>query len=42
MRQLRDKYTEIVIHVGGRDTGSLRAALTISDAILIPFSASKR
>ena len=37
MRQLRDKYTEIVIDVGGRDTGSLRAALTISDAILIPF-----
>ncbi len=37
MRQLRDKYSEIVIDVGGRDTGSLRAALTVSDAILIPF-----
>lgn len=37
MRQLREKYSEIVIDVGGRDTGSLRAALTISDAILIPF-----
>jgi chromosome partitioning protein len=37
MRQLRDKYSEIVIDVGGRDTGSLRAALTASDAILIPF-----
>ncbi len=37
MRQLRDEYSEIVIDVGGRDTGSLRAALTVSDAILIPF-----
>jgi chromosome partitioning protein len=37
MRQLRDKYAEIVIDVGGRDTGSLRAALTVADAILIPF-----
>lgn len=37
MRQLGEKYNEIVIDVGGRDTGSLRAALTISDAILIPF-----
>jgi chromosome partitioning protein len=36
-RQLRDKYDEIVIDVGGRDTGSLRAALTITDAVLIPF-----
>jgi chromosome partitioning protein len=37
MRQLREKYAQIVIDVGGRDTGSLRAALTVSDAILIPF-----
>jgi chromosome partitioning protein len=37
MRQLREKYHEIVIDVGGRDTGSLRAALTVSDVILIPF-----
>ncbi len=37
MRQLREKYDEVVIDVGGRDTGSLRAALTVSDAILIPF-----
>jgi chromosome partitioning protein len=36
-RQLGEKYAEIVIDVGGRDTGSLRAALTISDVILIPF-----
>lgn len=37
MRQLGDKYDEIVIDVGGRDTGSLRAALTVADAILVPF-----
>ena len=37
MRQLREKYSEIVFDVGGRDTGNLRAALTVSDAILIPF-----
>lgn len=37
MRQLADKYDEIVIDVGGRDTGSLRAALTVADAILVPF-----
>ncbi len=37
MKQLREKYSEIVIDVGGRDTGSLRAALTVADVILIPF-----
>jgi chromosome partitioning protein len=37
MKRLREKYRHIVIDVGGRDTGSLRAALTIGDAILIPF-----
>jgi chromosome partitioning protein len=37
IKQLRAKYEEIVIDVGGRDTGSLRAALTVADAILIPF-----
>ena len=37
MKALREKYSEIVIDVGGRDTGSLRAALTITNAILIPF-----
>ena len=30
MRQLREKYSEIVIDVGGRDTGSLRAAALVS------------
>jgi chromosome partitioning protein len=36
VRQLAPKYTDIVIDVGGRDTGSLRAALTIADVVLIP------
>ena len=35
-RQLARKYSDIVIDVGGRDTGSLRAALTIAEAVLIP------
>jgi chromosome partitioning protein len=37
VRSLAEKYPEIIIDVGGRDTGSLRAALTVADAILIPF-----
>jgi chromosome partitioning protein len=36
VRQLAPKYDDIVIDVGGRDTGSLRAALTVSDALLVP------
>jgi chromosome partitioning protein len=36
VRQLRGKYDHIVIDVGGRDSGSLRAALVVSDTILIP------
>src|SRR3954465_3397821 len=36
MRSLARKYTDVVIDVGGRDTGSLRAALTVSDLVLIP------
>ena len=35
-RQLAAKYADIVIDVGGRDTGSLRAALTVADVVLIP------
>lgn len=34
-RQLKSKYADIVIDVGGRDTGSLRAALTVADVVLI-------
>ena len=36
VRQLSPKYADIVIDVGGRDTGSLRAALTVADMVLIP------
>ncbi len=36
VRQLATKYDDIIIDVGGRDTGSLRAALTVSDCLLIP------
>src|SRR4051795_10857849 len=36
VRQLTPKYDDIVIDVGGRDTGSLRAALTVADTVLIP------
>lgn len=36
VRQLAPKYADIVIDVGGRDTGSLRAALTVADTVLIP------
>ena len=35
-RQLAPKYADVVIDVGGRDTGSLRAALTVADTLLIP------
>jgi chromosome partitioning protein len=36
VRQLASKYHEVIIDVGGRDTGSLRAALTVADTFLIP------
>ena len=36
VRQLAAKYSDIVIDVGGRDTGSLRAALTVTHTLLIP------
>jgi chromosome partitioning protein len=37
VRQLAQKYDDIVIDTGGEDaTGSLRAALTVADMVLIP------
>lgn len=37
VRQLAPKYGHIVIDIGGEDaTGSLRAALTVADIVLIP------
>ena len=34
--QLRNKYENIIIDVGGRDTSSLRAALTVADTLVVP------
>jgi chromosome partitioning protein len=36
VRQLASKYDDIIIDVGGRDTGSLRAALTVAQVLLVP------
>jgi len=36
VRQLAAKYGDIIIDVGGRDTGSLRAALTVANVLLVP------
>jgi chromosome partitioning protein len=35
--RLAPKYQDIIIDAGGRDTASLRAALTVSDTALVPF-----
>lgn len=35
--KLRGKYEDIVIDTGGRDTTSQRAALAVSDVLLVPF-----
>lgn len=35
--KLRKNYDDIIIDCGGRDTASLRAALTVSDVFLVPF-----
>jgi chromosome partitioning protein len=35
--KMKDNYDEIIIDVGGRDTTSQRAALTIADTLVAPF-----
>ncbi|MGZ6255019.1 MAG: AAA family ATPase, partial [Candidatus Chromulinivorax sp.] len=35
--KLKENYDDIIIDCGGRDTSSLRAALTVSDVFLVPF-----
>lgn len=35
--RLASKYDDVVIDTGGRDTASQRAALTVSNVLLIPF-----
>jgi chromosome partitioning protein len=36
-QRLSDKYQDIIIDTGGRDTTSQRAAMTIADLLLVPF-----
>jgi chromosome partitioning protein len=36
IQQLKHKYQDIIIDVGGRDAGSLRAALTVADILVVP------
>jgi chromosome partitioning protein len=36
-QRLTDKYQDIIIDTGGRDTTSQRAALTVADVLLVPF-----
>jgi chromosome partitioning protein len=36
-QQLCQKYEDIIIDTGGRDTSSQRAALSVADIVLIPF-----
>jgi len=38
VRQMTQKYDDIIIDVGGRDTASQRAALAVAQTLLIPFS----
>lgn len=35
--RLIDKYQDVVIDAGGRDTAGLRAGLTVADTALVPF-----
>lgn len=35
---LKDKYRDIVIDVGGKDSNALRAALTVTDILLLPVA----
>jgi len=35
--RLKEKYQDIIIDTGGRDTTSQRAALTVADLLLVPF-----
>ena len=35
---LHEKYDDVIIDVGGRDTVSQRAAISVSDILLVPFN----
>nr|WP_295744821.1 AAA family ATPase [uncultured Acidocella sp.] len=38
VQQQRDKWDDIIIDAGGRDSTALRAALILSDVLLVPFA----
>lgn len=38
IQQQRDKWQDIIIDAGGRDSTALRAALVLSDVLLVPFA----
>lgn len=38
VKQASNKYQDIVIDAGGRDSTALRAALSITDALIVPFA----
>jgi chromosome partitioning protein len=37
VRHQAAKYDDVIIDAGGRDSGALRAALVLSDVVLVPF-----
>jgi chromosome partitioning protein len=37
VRQQADRFDDVIIDVGGRDTGALRAAIFLADVLLVPF-----
>lgn len=37
VKQQQDKFQDIIIDAGGRDSTALRAALVLSDVLLVPF-----
>ena len=37
VQRLKDKYDDVIIDTGGRDTTSQRAALTVADVLIVPF-----
>ncbi|EDF6616198.1 TPA: AAA family ATPase [Escherichia coli] len=38
VQQQRNKWADIIIDVGGRDSTALRAALILADALVVPFA----
>jgi chromosome partitioning protein len=37
LKHQRDKFQDVIIDAGGRDSTALRAALTLADLIIVPF-----